>query len=190
MLFYYLMDLHYSQTYILFGRHRGGFTTLWIYTILKHRCHQRSDDAGFTTLWIYTILKRFHSVQKSEDGFTTLWIYTILKHYWIRRAAALVLLPYGFTLFSNNHRQGVESMLFYYLMDLHYSQTCRGWSVTRLSFYYLMDLHYSQTSARTSFSSSPFYYLMDLHYSQTRGVYILKYISFTTLWIYTILKLS
>ena len=35
----------------------------------------------------------------------------------------LVLLPYGFTLFSNQRMQPPSFHLFYYLMDLHYSQT-------------------------------------------------------------------
>ena len=35
-----------------------------------------------------------------------------------------------------------------------------------------------------------FHYLMDLHYSQTNGLRLSEGSSFTTLWIYTILKLS
>ena len=34
-------------------------------------------------------------------------------------------------------------------------------------FYYLIDLHYSQTHAMRDKSSVLFYYLIDLHYSQT-----------------------
>ena len=34
-----------------------------------------------------------------------------------------VLLPYGFTLFSNEAQQLETLAKFYYLMDLHYSQT-------------------------------------------------------------------
>ena len=34
-------------------------------------------------------------------------------------------------------------------------------------FYYLMDLHYSQTNAAIFVVANLFYYLMDLHYSQT-----------------------
>ena len=34
-------------------------------------------------------------------------------------------------------------------------------------FYYLMDLHYSQTQEILQTRSTLFYYLMDLHYSQT-----------------------
>ena len=36
--FHYLMDLHYSQTTIIARNSILGFTTLWIYTILKHGC--------------------------------------------------------------------------------------------------------------------------------------------------------
>ena len=35
-LFHYLMDLHYSQTSFLCTLSVLRFTTLWIYTILKH----------------------------------------------------------------------------------------------------------------------------------------------------------
>ena len=56
--FYYLMDLHYSQT-ITKPINRGfGFTTLWIYTILKPPLYHECAPIGFTTLWIYTILKQ------------------------------------------------------------------------------------------------------------------------------------
>ena len=34
-------------------------------------------------------------------------------------------------------------------------------------FYYLMDLHYSQTERYIGYDCPLFYYLMDLHYSQT-----------------------
>ena len=33
--FHYLMDLHYSQTVVQIIDQPAGFTTLWIYTILK-----------------------------------------------------------------------------------------------------------------------------------------------------------
>ncbi len=34
-------------------------------------------------------------------------------------------------------------------------------------FYYLIDLHYSQTVDAALFAAVVFYYLIDLHYSQT-----------------------
>ena len=78
-MFYYLMDLHYSQTIIVM---------------------------------IY-----------GQSGFTTLWIYTILKHHVSGAQCVDVLLPYGFTLFSNQEAAASSLRSFYYLMDLHYSQT-------------------------------------------------------------------
>ncbi len=59
---------------------------------------------------------------------------------------------------------------FYYLIDLHYSQTRSGKSSLMLSFYYLIDLHYSQTRAVVRWSDGLFYYLIDLHYSQTSNL--------------------
>ena len=42
-------------------------------------------------------------------------------------------------------------------------------------FYYLIDLHYSQTKPVCAFSWLQFYYLIDLHYSQTlfRSVFLI-----------------
>ena len=53
-----------------------------------------------------------------------------------------------------------------------------------------MDLHYSQTVGRSQRPPGAFHYLMDLHYSQTIVAEKPPKISFTTLWIYTILKLG
>ena len=52
-----------------------------------------------------------------------------------------------------------------------------------------MDLHYSQTLGECACFFVPFHYLMDLHYSQTRVIVDPSAACFTTLWIYTILKL-
>ena len=51
-----------------------------------------------------------------------------------------------------------------------------------------MDLHYSQTQVPVDRIVNVFYYLMDLHYSQTKTSSQILKASFTTLWIYTILK--
>ena len=77
---------------------------------------------------------------------------------------------------------------FYYLIDLHYSQTLNIMSDLTERFYYLIDLHYSQTSGKAPSCRQEFYYLIDLHYSQTEVVCSFRTISFTTLQIYTILK--
>ena len=161
------MDLHYSQTIRFASLSPDSFTTLWIYTILKHyiqpgenrqRFHYLMDlhysqtmmgmvslCTSFTTLWIYTILKHRAKEKPGRLGFTTLWIYTILKP--------------------------TNSLLHY-----------------RLLFHYLMDLHYSQTDDSLSFEELLFHYLMDLHYSQTLSLKPYRPHCFTTLWIYTILK--
>ena len=50
-----------------------------------------------------------------------------------------------------------------------------------LKFYYLIDLHYSQTKLTDDAPDEEFYYLIDLHYSQTRTPQVTRTISFTTL---------
>ena len=146
--FHYLMDLHYSQTIGILEKSKKCFTTLWIYTILKH-------------LFV---------LGNVPVGFTTLWIYTILKHRWSPKYKITVSLPYGFTLFSNGEWCVAEGLVFHYLMDLHYSQTCSCSGASTATFHYLMDLHYSQTSPFENVTSRRFHYLMDLHYSQTAVV--------------------
>ena len=79
----------------------------------------------------------------------------------------VVSLPYGFTLFSNRCKDGLMNPQFHYLMDLHYSQTYFTCGASIAQFHYLMDLHYSQTNTILFYFFVPFHYLMDLHYSQT-----------------------
>ena len=82
----------------------------------------------------------------------------------------IVLLPYRFTLFSNVSSEFPCLCLFYYLIDLHYSQTPRSVAHFYHQFYYLIDLHYSQTILSTYLDGHLFYYLIDLHYSQTSNL--------------------
>ena len=92
-----------------------------------------------------------------------------------------VLLPYRFTLFSNNNMGGVIASRFYYLIDLHYSQTSLFKPLCHYLFYYLIDLHYSQTKWACGCWLTKFYYLIDLHYSQTSACKHPQVKSFTTL---------
>ena len=182
------MDLHYSQTSTQLAVSLACFTTLWIYTILKLVCVSGGGKKRFTTLWIYTILKPWDVCEVPLKSFTTLWIYTILKLVANRARRTPVLLPYGFTLFSNaqlcppHHRWVLLPYGFTLFSNYKYNLKQRS------RFYYLMDLHYSQTLPHISVVEFWFYYLMDLHYSQTRAKTRKEKVSFTTLWIYTILK--
>ena len=165
--FFCLMDLHYSQTHSFCHPQYFGFTTLWIYTILKPVVPRPWHIPRFTTLWIYTILKLLFCSQLMDLCFTTLWIYTILKRTGTLGRSAAVLLPYEFTLFSNCVFSWFLAVLFYYLMNLHYSQTLEKMELLWFVFYYLMNLHYSQTTVWAWWKNNRFYYLMNLHYSQT-----------------------
>ena len=147
-MFHYLMDLHYSQTPFCSWQCTSGFHYLMDLHYSQTQMGAESQDHSFTTLWIYTILKR---------GFA-------------RDFAGRVSLPYGFTLFSNGAWCVAEGLVFHYLMDLHYSQTCSCSGASTATFHYLMDLHYSQTSPFENVTSRRFHYLMDLHYSQTAVV--------------------
>ena len=187
-----------------------SFTTLWIYTILKRYCEWESRRTCFTTLWIYTILKQtgdedllwivslpygftLFSNWSNADGvrrqfhylmdlhysqtsrtqnatfirFTTLWIYTILKLVAALAPVLAVSLPYGFTLFSNNH----VSTPIAGTVSLPYG-------FTLFSNVFLAHMQLTMVSLPygfTLFSNAECFKL------------VIEY-SFTTLWIYTILK--
>ena len=73
--------------------------------------------------------------------------------------------------YSQTHQKPfVMPFSFYYLIDLHYSQTAFRWQRVNYMFYYLIDLHYSQTHSSPTAETAEFYYLIDLHYSQTSNL--------------------
>ena len=160
------MDLHYSQTTHAPCPARSGFTTLWIYTILKRRpCGQRP---GVVSL---------------PYGFT------LFSNIFDRLKLTLsVSLPYGFTLFSNSVKSVTRKTGFHYLMDLHYSQTRYGISngffcFTTLWIYTILKPMVSVSKPGNRFTTLWIYTILK-HLSVCR----VGFISFTTLWIYTILK--
>ena len=55
--FEYPLDLHCSQTYLVFAFNTVCLNTLWIYTALKRGCQVHYSRNGLNTLWIYTDLK-------------------------------------------------------------------------------------------------------------------------------------
>ena len=71
--------------------------------------------------------------------------------------------------------------MFYYPIDLHYSQTMVVYDCKEQGFYYPIDLHYSQTPVSASKQSMMFYYPIDLHYSQTESQYETEVSGFITL---------
>ena len=164
------------------------FTTLWIYTILKHNQPRFPTLRGFTTLWIYTILKPNKSYCPRQHCFTTLWIYTILKPFSVDTHDLKVSLPYGFTLFSNHMSGQLNGNLFHYLMDLHYSQTRAHVKVNEDSFttlwiYTILKLANELRVFTDRFTTLWIYTILKL-FARVESFII----CFTTLWIYTILK--
>ena len=85
--FHYLMDLHYSQTFIRLIKQPSGFTTLWIYTILKpqisyahYTAQGKSTRSSTIVLWQNGIVKGAQiPIQHIEFG----------AHIYARRCLAL-----------------------------------------------------------------------------------------------------
>ena len=186
--FHYLMDLHYSQTCNFISHNRICFTTLWIYTILKHQLAfvpliEVSLPYGFT------LFSNLLMVVITRDTVSLPYGFTLFSNYERKNACKLIVsLPYGFTLFSNPGRSlaapRIVSLPYGFTL---FSNTALG-RVISDQFHYLMDLHYSQTqrfvqSCTTSFTTLWIYTIL----KQCRHR-LISCSSFTTLWIYTILK--
>ena len=117
-------------------------------------------------LFVQTFHCVFQHIHRRSSSCSALWIYTILKLFCSRDQCGLVSLPYGFTLFSNGDDYYIALDEFYYLMDLHYSQTAkqRNWLCYRFTTLWIYTILKQQ------------------------GVHKKNFRCFTTLWIYTILK--
>ena len=121
--FYYLMNLHYSQTLLRVKVVKCGFTTLWIYTILK--------PASLHTHKIYVLLP---------------YEFTLFSNcFCCIDRSDYVLLPYEFTLFSNQDEQFFNFLRVLLPYEFTLFSNLTGQTLTLLQFYYLMNLHYSQT---------------------------------------------
>ena len=119
---------------------------------------------------------------QSTSKICTLIRFTLFSNLWIFAWQDFpVLLPYRFTLFSNHSmwRKHTLLVLLPYRFTL-FSNPVRN-DISFISFYYLIDLHYSQTAGHKYLISLKFYYLIDLHYSRTRSNHMRPEHSFTTL---------
>ena len=99
--FHYLMNLHYSQTTKRHCRQMRRFTTLWIYTILKHAMNDE--------------VQRWVSLPYEFTLFSNcrqLWECHLWFHYLMNLHYSQTIKTFSFFLLS-----------FHYLMNLHYSQT-------------------------------------------------------------------
>ena len=119
-------------------------------------------------LFIQTFHCVFQHIHRRSSSFSALWIYTILKPFLIRPALWAVSLPYGFTLFSNCRQKSAPTRR----VSLPYGFTLFSNILLKLHKKCAVSLPYGFTL----FSNQILFYT---HFI----------ISFTTLWIYTILKL-
>ena len=133
--FQYLMKLHYSQT-LMYGLKIGLKVSVpYEITLLSNL----SAAVGLTiTVSVpYEITLLSNSIKKS--------------HYHL-----LVSVPYEITLLSNHVLSCVKTVVFQYLMKLHYSQTILSPLRGLNGFQYLMKLHYSQTRLALTINNTSF----------------------------------
>ena len=210
--FHYLMNLHYSQT-VFFQIRRYYMVSLpYEFTLFSNTNPLTSFHiSGFTTLWIYTILKQFSALNDNSRvllpyGFTLFSnrthchsppFYVLLPYGFTLFSNSvsicidpfIVLLPYGFTLFSNLYASAVaaRSVLLPYGFTLFSNaQLCpphHRWVLLPYGFTLFSNFDFGGCKngsvllpyGFTLFSNwkpindpfGRFYYLMDLHYSQT-----------------------
>ena len=101
-MFYYLIDLHYSQT-----NRQLPFEHPAFYYLIDLHYSQTCSVFESGAAWVL-LPYRFTLFSNWAECF---------------RLSAEVLLPYRFTLFSNRRDAQCGCEQFYYLIDLHYSQT-------------------------------------------------------------------
>ena len=133
--FYYLIDLHYSQT--LF---RSVFLIFSV--LLPYRFTLFSNSVKISAFEIEVLLP---------------YRFTLFSNVTIRMLHRLpVLLPYRFTLFSNipNFKVWSKNVLLPYRFTLFSNKLCRLYCLYR--FYYLIDLHYSQTEVVATYNEFSF----------------------------------
>ena len=164
------------------------FTTLWNYTILKQPVIITSTIEVLLPYGIKLFSNRFVMLDTACLVLLPYGI-TLFSNLSATHLTVLtVLLPYGITLFSNpcTAEYPFPNVLLSYGITLF--SNCWDCSGVYRIFYYLMELHYSQTFRAARTRAFTFYYLMELHYSQTDVKRVGVTASFTTLWNYTILK--
>ena len=144
--FYYLIDLHYSQTQWM-----QRLTQIRFYYLIDLHYSQTTWSIITALLLFYYLIDLHYSQTRRGCPFLSDCVllpyrFTLFSNLYIYcKPFCLVLLPYRFTLFSNGIWEYMRSNEFYYLIDLHYSQTLEPVLIISKSFYYLIDLHYSQT---------------------------------------------
>ena len=119
------MNLHYSQTIAAICFLHSVVLLPYEFTLFSNLLDELLRISGVLLPYEFTLFS--NTARHSEGG-------------------AGVLLPYEFTLFSNLVVCTVDYLKFYYLMNLHYSQTLTRFHSFLMKFYYLMNLHYSQTA--------------------------------------------
>ena len=157
MRFYYLIDLHYSQT-----RRNRNLQFAPFYYLIDLHYSQTHYTYTSTPLSFYYLIDLHYSQTLSGvyGGVIEVLLpyrFTLFSNIHIKISAEhTVLLPYRFTLFSNLQKLRRKQIKFYYLIDLHYSQTNEALTYLGISFYYLIDLHYSQTEVVATYNEFSF----------------------------------
>ena len=118
------MNLHYSQTYLISGTPNIQFYYLMNLHYSQTLSRHVYDSYGVLLPYEFTLLSNVMMLIKI--GFIVLLPYefTLLSNMFLNMIILiLVLLPYEFTLLSNRFHNFSKKLEFYYLMNLHYSQT-------------------------------------------------------------------
>ena len=125
-LFYYLIDLHYSQTVATMLLRISGVLLPYRFTLFSNGQPIQPKNVAVLLPYRFTLFSNtpcFITLSRTVLLPYRFTLFSNSRGHINRRM--LVLLPYRFTLFSNICRIRKAFGRFYYLIDLHYSQTCR-----------------------------------------------------------------
>ena len=123
-MFYYLIDLHYSQT--LFRSVFLIFSVLLPYrfTLFSNSVNQIFKAVQVLLPYRFTLFSNAHITRLHSHSVLLPYRFTLFSNTSVfAHKKTPVLLPYRFTLFSNIPLDMTFKIRFYYLIDLHYSQT-------------------------------------------------------------------
>ena len=122
--FYYLIDLHYSQTTTDTYKICSTVLLPYRFTLFSNALSLPPPECFVLLPYRFTLFSNWWTAWPISAHVLLPYRFTLFSNEYLNDLFFIsVLLPYRFTLFSNTRLLFRCLKLFYYLIDLHYSQT-------------------------------------------------------------------
>ena len=108
----------------VFSQSTSKICTLIRFTLFSNKCPYTLTNRQVLLPYRFTLFSNRSSLTVLSLRVLLPYRFTLFSNLWLKNSTPVaVLLPYRFTLFSNNSSALRLQKRFYYLIDLHYSQT-------------------------------------------------------------------